>query len=59
MPKKEFSFHYNHKTKTGKMTIGKKYIDLNLTQTASVDKTPKKVFSTSSSGGTGYGINLI
>lgn len=52
MPKKDFSFHYDLKTKTGKMKLGNKYIDLNFTsKKCSLKKT--------SSGGIGYGLHLI
>lgn len=53
MSKKDFSFHYNLKTKTGTMQIGKKYISLKNSQKNSSKTKP------SSSGGYGYGLNLI
>lgn len=59
MPKKDFSFHYDIKTKTGTMTINEKYINLSAETDTSDIKKQEKLFCTSSSGGFGYGINLI
>ena len=55
MTKKDFSFHYDIKTKTGTMTVNEKYIDLN----SKISIPDTKQSPTGSSGGVGYGINLI
>lgn len=50
MSSKDFSFSYNIKTKSGKMKISDKYINI---------FAKKKIPSGCSSGGLGYGINLL
>lgn len=59
MSKKDFSFYYNINTKTGEMIVDKKYIPLSAKSTAINKTKPESSFKTSSSGGIGYGINLI
>lgn len=53
MPKKNFFYSYNIKTKSGKMKVSDKYITISLKKK---DFTPSPI---SSSGGLGYGINLL
>lgn len=52
MPKCDFFFSYNIKTKSGKMKFSDKYIKLSGKKKASAPPL-------SSSGGLGYGINLL